>query len=63
MKKTWKVRATKYGRDWKKIGTGIDELDDDKVYTFIFYADSLIKAIKVKWAFKHNKTFRVYATE
>lgn len=63
MKKTWKVRATKKGSEWKKIGTGIDELDDNKYYTFIFYADSLIKAIKAKRAFKHNKTFRVYTTK
>lgn len=30
MAKEYIVKATKYGRDWKKIGEGIDFLEDNK---------------------------------
>ena len=54
------VKETKYGRDWKKIGEGIDFLDDNKKYRLEFHATGLIQAIRVKLAFKQNKPFRYY---
>ena len=60
MRREYIVKATKYGRDWKKIGEGMDFLEDDKVYRFEFHADGLIQAIRAKIAFKRNKRFKYY---
>ena len=60
MAKTYIVKTTKYGRDWKKIGEGIDFLEDDKLYRLEFYANGLIMAIRAKIAFKRNKRFKYY---
>ena len=54
------VKTTKYGKDWKKIGEGLDFLEDDKVYRLEFHADGLIKAIRAKIAFKRNEKFKYY---
>lgn len=43
----------------KKIGKGIDFMEDDKVYQLIFHADGLIQAIRAKRAFKKNKSFHI----
>lgn len=59
MRAEYTVKATKYGRDWKKIGKGIDFMEDDKVYQLIFHADGLIQAIRAKRAFKKNKSFHI----
>lgn len=61
MAKDYIVKATKYGKDWKKIGEGIDFLEDNKLYRLEFHADGLIKYIRAKIAFKRNKRFRYYA--
>lgn len=60
MAKKYIVKATKYGRDWKKIGEGIDFLEDNKIYRLEFHATGLIQAIRVKIAFKQNKRFKYY---
>ena len=59
MAREYIVKATKYGKDWKKIGKSIDFIEDDKVYQLIFHADGLIQAIRAKRAFKQNKSFRI----
>ena len=60
MARKYIVKATKYGRDWKKIWEGINFLEDNKKYRLEFHADGLIKAIRAKIAFKQNKRFRYY---
>lgn len=60
MAKEYIVKATKYGRDWKKIGEGIDFLEDNKIYRLENHATGLIQAIRVKIAFKQNKRFKYY---
>lgn len=60
MAKDYIVKTTKYGRDWKKIGEGIDFLEDDKLYRLDFHARGLIQYIRAKRAFKRNKKFKVY---
>ena len=60
MAKDYIVKTTKYGRDWKKIGEGIDFLEDDKLYRLEFHARGLIQYIRTKRAFKRNKKFKVY---
>ena len=54
------VKATKQGKDWKKISTGMEFLDDNKFYRLEFHAKGLIQAIRVKIAFKRNKKFKYY---
>ena len=60
MRREYIVKATKYGRDWKKIGEGVDFLEDNKLYRLEFHADGLIQAIRAKIAFKRNKSFKYY---
>ena len=60
MTREYVVKATKYGRDWKKIGEGVDFLEDNKKYRLEFHANGLIQAIRVKKAFKRNEPFRYY---
>lgn len=60
MAKDYIVKTTKYGRDWKKIGEGIDFLEDDKLYRLEFHAIGLIQYIRAKRAFKRNETFKIY---
>lgn len=48
MAKDYIVKTTKYGRDWKKIGEGIDFLEDDKLYRLEFHARGLIQYIRAK---------------
>ena len=50
MAKDYIVKTTKYGRDWKKIGEGIDFLEDDKLYRLEFHARGLIQYIRAKRA-------------
>ena len=54
MAKDYIVKTTKYGKDWKKIGEGIDFLEDDKLYRLEFHARGLIQYIRAKRAFKRN---------
>ena len=63
MARTYIVKTTKYGKDWKKIGEGVDFLEDNKLYRLEFHADGLIMAIRAKIAFKQNKRFRYYLIE
>ena len=60
MRREYIVKATKYGRDWKKIGEGVDFLEDNKLYRLEFHADGLIQAIRAKIAFIQNKRFKYY---
>lgn len=60
MAKDYIVKTTKYGRDWKKIGEGIDFLEDDKLYRLEFHARGLIQYILAKRAFKRNEKFKIY---
>lgn len=60
MAKTYIVKTTKYGKDWKKIGEGIDFLEDDKLYRMEFHAKGLIQYIRAKRSFKRNKRFKIY---
>lgn len=60
MARKYIVKATKYGRDWKKIGEGIDFLEDNKLYRLEFHADGLIQAIRAKKAFEQNKRFKYF---
>ena len=60
MRRAYIVKATKYGRDWKKIGEGVDFLEDNKLYRLEFHADGLIQAIRTKIAFIQNKRFKYY---
>ena len=60
MAREYIVKTTKYGKDWKKIGEGLDFLEDNKKYRLEFHADGLIKAIRAKIAFKRNKRFSYY---
>lgn len=60
MAKDYIVKTTKYGRDWKKIGEGIDFLEDDKLYRLEFHARGLIQYIHAKRAFKRNEKFKIY---
>lgn len=60
MARQYIVKTIKYGRDWKKIGEGIDFLEDNKKYRLEFYAEGLIQAIRAKIAFKQNKRFKYY---
>ena len=54
------VKATKQGKDWKRISTGMEFLDNDKFYRLEFHAKGLIQAIRVMIAFKRNKKFKYY---
>lgn len=60
MAREYIVKSTKYGRDWKKIGEGIEFLEDNKKYRLEFHANSLIQAIRVKISFIRNDSFRYY---
>lgn len=60
MRNIYIVKTTKYGRDWKKIGEGIDFLEDDKLYRLEFHATGLFQYIRAKKAFKRNKRFKYY---
>ena len=60
MRREYIVKATKYGKDWKKIGEGVDFLEDNKLYRLEFHADVLIQAIRAKISFKRNKRFKYY---
>lgn len=60
MAKEYIVKAVKQGKDWKKISTGMEFLDDNKFYRLEFHAKGLIQAIRAKIAFKQNKKFRYY---
>ena len=60
MARTYIVKTTKYGKDWKKIGEGVDFLEDNKKYRLEFHAYGLIQAIRVKIAFIQNKRFKYY---
>ncbi len=54
------VKTTKCGRDWKKIGKGVDFLEDEKLYRLEFHARGLIQYIRAKRAFKRNERFKFY---
>ena len=60
MAKDYIVKTTKYGRDWKKIGEGIDFLEDDQLYRLEFHARGLIQYIRAKRAFERNERFEFY---
>lgn len=60
MKTKYIVKATKSGKDWKKISTGLEFIDDDKFYRLEFHAKSLIQALRAKIAFAQNKKFKFY---
>lgn len=60
MAKDYIVKTTKYGKDWKKIGEGIDFLEDDKLYRLEFHARGLIQYTRAKRAFKRNEKFKIY---
>ena len=60
MAKDYIVKTTKYGRDWKKIGEGIDFLEDDQLYRLEFHARGLIQYIRAKRAFKRNERIEFY---
>ena len=60
MAKDYIVKTTKYGKDWKKIGEGIDFLEDDKLYRLEFHSRGLIQYIRAKRAFKRNEKFKIY---
>ena len=60
MRREYIVKTTKYGRDWKKIGEGVNFLEDNKLYRLEFHANGLIQAIRAKIAFKRNKRFKYY---
>ena len=60
MAKQWIVKTTKYGRDWKKIGEGVDFLEDDKLYRMEFHAKGLIQYLLAKRLFKRNARFIYY---
>lgn len=60
MAKEYIVKAVKQGKDWKKISTGLEFLDDNKFYRMEFHAKGLIQAIRVKKAFIQNKKFTYY---
>ena len=60
MAKDYIVKTTKYGRDWKKSGEGIDFLEDGKLYRLEFHARGLIQYIRAKRAFKRNEKFKFY---
>ena len=60
MAKDYIVSTTKYGRDWKKIGKGMDFLEDNKLYRLNFHAKGFIQYIRAKRAFKQNKKFTYY---
>ena len=60
MAKEYIVEANKYEKKKKKIGKGMDFLDDNKVYRLQFHANGLIQAIRVKKAFERNEPFRYY---
>ena len=60
MKREYIVRATKRGRNWKKISEGLEFLEDDKLYRMEFHADGLVQAIRAKIAFIQNKRFKYY---
>lgn len=50
MSKIYTVERTKYGRDWKKLGEGIDslKLEDDELYTLWFKTEGFIRYVLVK---------------
>lgn len=60
MTREYIVKVTKYGRDWKKIGEGLEFLEDNKKYRLEFHAYGLIQAIRAKIAFIQNKRFKYY---
>ena len=60
MRREYIVKATKYGKDWKKIGEGVDFLEDNKKYRLEFHTYGLIQAIRVKISFIQNRRFKYY---
>ena len=60
MAKDYVVKTTKYGRDWKKIGEGIDFLEDDKLYQLELHVHGFIQYIRAKRSLKRNTKFKFY---
>lgn len=60
MAREYIVKATRYGRDWKKISEGMEFLKDNKLYRIEFHATGLIQAIRVRRSFKQNRRFKYY---
>lgn len=59
MKKTYKIVATKTGKEWKSFNDGVDFLKDDKLYRMEWELTGLRNAIRGWWSIKrkHQGTF------
>lgn len=60
MAKKYVVKAIKYGKDWKKIGEGLEFLDDNAKYRMELHVYGLMQAIRAKIGFILNKKFKYY---
>ena len=60
MAKEYVVKTTKYGKEWKKIGEGLEFLEDDKLYRLEFHASGFIQYIRAKRSFKRKTKFKFY---
>ena len=60
MAKKYVVKATKYGKDWKKIGEGLEFLDDNVKYRIELHVYGLIQAIRAKIGFIQNRKFKYH---
>lgn len=55
MRKTYTVKATKTGREWKNCTAGLDMLDDNTMYCMTVNIDGFWNAVRMWWNFKRNR--------
>lgn len=55
MKKTYTVKATKTGKEWKSFNDGMDMLDDNKTYRMEWKLEGLWNAIRGWWSIKRKR--------
>lgn len=62
--RTYIVKATKTGKEWKSFNDGMDFLEDDKLYRLEWELKGFWNAIRGLWYLKNNRKHRcVYEIE
>ena len=60
MKKSYKVIATKTGKEWKSFNDGMDMLEDNKLYRMEWELTGLWNAIRGWWSIKRKRRGIMY---
>ena len=58
--KTYKVKFTKTGKEWKSFNDGMDFLDDNKLYRMEWELKGLCNAIRGWWSIKRKRRGIMY---